>query len=99
MLTVGGMGAWAKPTTAHADVQVTYYASPTGSGSACTLAAPCALTTAQGLVRVHTANMDNDIVVNLCAGTYRLSHPLVFSSTLGDSGTHSYNVIYRAYHG
>ncbi|MDF2658652.1 MAG: hypothetical protein K0Q94_1443 [Paenibacillus sp.] len=75
------------------------YASPAGSGSVCSLAAPCSLEGARDKVRTMNANMTEDIVVLLRGGTYSLSSPfeLTESGTVHDSGTNGYNVIYRAY--
>ena len=82
------------PLPANAAVQVTYYASPTGSGSTCTLAAPCSLTGVQSKVRTVNTAMTGDIVVNLLGGTYPLS--TTWQLTQLDSGTNGFNVIYQA---
>ena len=58
---------------AAAAVQYTFYASPTGSGTTCSLAAPCSLTGARDKVRTVNAAMTGDIVVNLRGGTYALT--------------------------
>jgi regulation of enolase protein 1 (concanavalin A-like superfamily) len=79
---------------AAAAVMVTLYASPTGTGTACTAAQPCSITQVQTTVRARTANMTGDIVVELADGTYRLSAPLTF--TTADSGTNGYTVSWRA---
>ncbi|MCD9020664.1 LamG-like jellyroll fold domain-containing protein [Cohnella silvisoli] len=73
-----------------------YYASPTGSGSTCSLASPCSLTGVQAKVRSVSASMTDDIIVNLLGGTYDLSQTLVFSPSLGDSGTNGHDIIYQA---
>ena len=49
------------------------------------------------LVRGMTANMSQDLVVNLMDGTYRLSEPLVL--TAADSGQNGHDIVYRAIHG
>ncbi|MGX7672457.1 ricin-type beta-trefoil lectin domain protein [Plantactinospora sp. DSM 117369] len=72
----------------------TLYASPSGSGTACTVAAPCSLTGAQTAVRSRTGSMSGDIVVELADGVYRLSSPLRL--TAADSGTNGYRVTWQA---
>ncbi|WP_031066100.1 right-handed parallel beta-helix repeat-containing protein [Streptomyces sp. NRRL WC-3742] len=91
--TVGSLAA----TPARAAVQTVLYASPSGSGSACTLAAPCSLTAARDLVRTLAPSMSGDIAVQLRGGTYRLAA----SFELGpqDSGTGGHTVVYQAYPG
>ncbi|MCQ6560467.1 right-handed parallel beta-helix repeat-containing protein [Paenibacillus mendelii] len=73
------------------------YASPAGSGSACTLAAPCSLAGAQTKVRTLNANMTGDIIVYLRGGAYNLTS--TFELTSADSGTGGFQVIYEAYQG
>jgi hypothetical protein len=68
--------------------------SPTGSGTACTSATPCALTQAQTLVRSMAPAMQGDIVVKLADGTYRLTAPLVF--TAADSGMNGHTITWEA---
>ncbi|MFS0727515.1 right-handed parallel beta-helix repeat-containing protein [Paenibacillus sp. 1P07SE] len=80
---------------AAAAVQASVYASPSGSGNTCTLAAPCSLAGAKTKVQSLNANMSGDIIVYLRGGTYTLSAPLTFSSA--DSGTNGHRVIYRRY--
>ncbi|MFL6115995.1 MAG: ricin-type beta-trefoil lectin domain protein [Catenulispora sp.] len=82
------------PAASHAAVATTLYVSPTGSGTACSAAAPCSITQAQSTVRTMNTNMSGDIVVQLADGTYRLSAPLVFSTA--DSGTNGNNVVWQA---
>ena len=82
------------PAVSHAATAATLYASPTGTGTACSAAAPCSITQAQSSVRSMTAAMSGDIVVQLAGGTYRLSAPLVF--TAADSGTNGHTVIWQA---
>jgi Right handed beta helix region len=88
-------------SSVHAATQVTLYASPTGSGSTCSLAAPCSLVGAQAKVRTLNGNMSGDIIVELRGGTYTLSSSFTLreNSTLHDSGTNGYNVVYEAYPG
>jgi hypothetical protein len=68
--------------------------SPTGTGTACSSAAPCALAQAQALVRALPAAMRGDVAVNLTDGTYRRTAPLVF--TAADSGTTGHPVTWQA---
>ncbi|MFJ2865624.1 hypothetical protein [Kitasatospora sp. NPDC087314] len=84
-------------TAAAATVQTVLYASPSGSGSACTLAAPCDLTSARDLVRTLAPGMTGDITVQLRGGTYRLAAP--FQLGPQDSGTGGHTVVYQAYPG
>ncbi|WP_200942818.1 RICIN domain-containing protein [Cellulomonas sp. Root485] len=92
VLAVGGVTALAPP--ASAAVMQTVYVSPSGSGTACTSAAPCSLSQAQATVRTIAPSMTGDIVVQLAAGTYTLSAPLTF--TAADSGANGYTVIWQA---
>ncbi len=82
------------PFAANATTELELYASPSGTGTACSSSAPCSLTTAHGQEQAHTSGMTGDIVVNLAGGTYRLSSTLAFGA--GDSATNGYSVIYQA---
>ncbi|MDQ1046314.1 hypothetical protein [Streptomyces sp. V4I2] len=73
------------------------YASPTGSGTACTLSAPCSLDGAKSKVRDLVSGMAADIDVSLRGGTYRLSE--AFTLGPSDSGKNGYKVVYAAYPG
>jgi F5/8 type C domain/Right handed beta helix region len=84
------------PQQASAATELTLYSAPTGSGTVCSSASPCSITTAQSQVRTHTTGMTGDIVVSLADGTYRLGSTLAFSSASGDSATNGYSVIYQA---
>ncbi|MCD9023507.1 right-handed parallel beta-helix repeat-containing protein [Cohnella silvisoli] len=86
------------PNRASAAVQITLYASPTGSGNVCSLSAPCSLTGARDQARTLNSNMTGDIIIYLLDGTYTLSSTfqLTESSTVHDSGTNGYNIIYKA---
>jgi hypothetical protein len=55
-----------------------YFVSPTGSGNACSSAAPCSLTQAQTLVRAAAATMQTDILVELADGTLYAHRPIGF---------------------
>ena len=68
------------------------WASPSGQGTTCSQAAPCAITTAQQQADMLSPNTANDVTVNMQAGTYRLTQPLTFAAA--DSGANGYNIIY-----
>ena len=72
----------------------TLFASPSGTGTACSAAQPCSLTAAQTAVRALNSAMSDDIVVQLADGVYRLSSPLRF--TAADSGNNGHTVIWQA---
>jgi len=92
------LAATAATGAAHAATPgVTLYASPTGSGTACTLAAPCSLSGAQSAVRAQNGSMTADITVYLEGGTYRETAPLTFGPQ--DSGSGGYSVDWTAYPG
>jgi len=96
VILLAGLGALIRVTPAHA--AATYvYASPTGSGSTCSISAPCSLTGARSYVQTINSSMSDDIVVYLRGCTYTLSSTLTFSSL--DSGTNGHNVIWQAYPG
>ncbi|MBB6420391.1 hypothetical protein HDC93_006011, partial [Streptomyces sp. AK010] len=71
-------------------VGTTFYASPSGSGTACSSSRPCSVTQAKSKVRATNNSMKGDITVELADGTYRLSAPLTFTSA--DSGTGGHTV-------
>jgi hypothetical protein len=79
---------------AETTIQATYYVAPTGSGTACTQAAPCGLATAKAVVESQTASMTGDLVVNLQGGTYVLASELTFDTA--DSGHNGHQVVYQA---
>ena len=82
---------------ARAATQTVLYASPTGSGSACTITAPCSLTGARTRVEALAPDMTSDITVYLLGGTYRLAS--TFQLGVADSGENGYTVAYEAYPG
>jgi hypothetical protein len=61
----------------------TYYASPTGNGTACTQAAPCSLAQAKTAVRQNQSGTPTDVTVSLAGGTYQLAAPLSFTAADG----------------
>ncbi|MFC6081657.1 RICIN domain-containing protein [Sphaerisporangium aureirubrum] len=82
------------PATSAIAATTTLYASPSGTGTACTSAQPCSLSAAQTAVRSLNSGMSGDIVVELADGVYRLSAPLRL--TAADSGTNGYSVRWQA---
>ncbi|QFZ20926.1 RICIN domain-containing protein [Saccharothrix syringae] len=78
---------------AHA-ATTTLYASPSGTGTACSATQPCALPAAQAAVRSRNGAMSGDLVVQLADGVYRLAEPLRL--TAADSGNNGYRVVWQA---
>lgn len=93
-LVAGTLAAVGGVTPAAASVQQTYHVSPTGSGTSCTVASPCGLSTAQALVQAQTASMTGDLVIQLTGGTYSMGSTWNLGAT--DGGKHGWNVVYRA---
>jgi len=91
------MGLTVSTSPATAATETTLYASPTGSGSSCTLTAPCSLDGARSAVEALAPGMTGDIVVYLRGGTYRLTSTFQFG--VADSGQNGYTVRYEAYPG
>jgi hypothetical protein len=80
---------------ASAATTVTFYASPTGSGTACSQAAPCSLSGAQGAVRSElAASSGAAVTVLLSDGTYRLASTWEFGAA--DSGSPGSPVVWQA---
>jgi parallel beta helix pectate lyase-like protein/IPT/TIG domain-containing protein len=69
------------------------FASPNGTGTACSEGAPCSLTGAQQAAEALVPTMESDIDVQLEGGVYTLTAPL----TLGprDGGIHGFHVVYE----
>src|SRR3954447_1721480 len=82
----------AAPASPAAAATTTLFASPSGTGTACSAAQPCALPDAQAAVRARTGAMSGDIVVELADGVYRLSAPLRL--TAADSGNNGFQVVW-----
>ncbi|MGJ6968016.1 ricin-type beta-trefoil lectin domain protein [Streptosporangium sp. G11] len=82
------------PVSPASAATTTLYASPSGTGTSCSTAQPCSVPAAQTAVRALTGAMSGDIVVELAAGTYRLSAPLRL--TAADSGNNGYTVKWQA---
>ena len=68
--------------------------SPTGTGSNCSSAQPCSISSMQARVRQLNQAMNKDLVVELLGGSYQLSSPLQFAPA--DSGFNGYTVRYVA---
>ncbi len=92
-----GLGLAAGVSPARAATQTVLYASPAGSGSACTITAPCSLPGARTQVEALAPDMTSDITVYLRGGTYRLTS--AFQLGVADSGENGYTVDYEAYPG
>lgn len=80
---------------AHAAIQATYYASPSGSGSTCSLGSPCSITGARDKVRTVNSSMTGDIIVYLLPGDYNVTSTIAFNQS--DSGTNGYTIYYKNY--
>ncbi|MEE6310387.1 RICIN domain-containing protein [Plantactinospora veratri] len=94
LTTVATAAVVATSTAPAYAATTTLYAAPSGSGTACTAAAPCSVTGAQTAVRSRAGSMSGDIVVQLADGVYRLTSPLRL--TAADSGTNGYRVMWQA---
>jgi regulation of enolase protein 1 (concanavalin A-like superfamily) len=84
---VTAVGATAATTT-------TIYASPSGTGTACSTSTPCSITEAQAVVDGMAPSMSGNIVVQLAGGLYRLSSSLAFTGS--DSATNGYSITWEA---
>ena len=90
-LALGTTGVVLLPTaSASAATMSTLYASPSGSGAACTSSAPCSLAGAQSAVESLDSAMTGNIVVELAGGTYRMAAPWTLTSA--DSATNGYAI-------
>lgn len=74
-----------------------FYADPAGSGTVCSLDAPCSLVGVRDKIRAFNGAMTGDILAYLRGGTYALAAPLQLGPQ--DSGTGGHSIIYRAYPG
>ena len=82
-------------TQSFAATTVTLYASPTGSGTACSQTSPCSLAGAQSAVRTQLAGTPGaDVTVLLLDGTYRLASTWSFGAA--DSGSAGHPVVWQA---
>lgn len=97
LLTAIVSGSVIQTTPVSAGTQATYYASPAGSGSVCSLAAPCSLTGVRDKVRTANSSMTGDIIVYLRGGDYSLTSALTLDYR--DSGTNGYRVYWKNYTG
>ena len=73
------------------------YASPSGSGSTCSLSAPCSLDGAKSVLEGLAPGMTADVDVYLRGGDYRLSS--AFTLGPADSGRNGHKVVFAAYPG
>ncbi|WP_416970834.1 right-handed parallel beta-helix repeat-containing protein [Streptomyces sp. 4F14] len=94
LLAVLALSATAVLTAPAPAATTTLYVSPSGTGTACSTAQPCSLSTAQTSVRARSTTMQDDIVVELADGVYRLTAPL--RMTAADSGNNGHRVVWRA---
>ncbi len=86
-VSIAGQAGAATPTT--------LYASPTGSGTACSLSAPCSLAGAQTAVEnLAPSSSGASVTVDLLGGTYRLSSTWEFGAA--DSGGSGDPVVWQA---
>jgi hypothetical protein len=97
--TVGAIicAALSSAGPAYAATPTVLYASPSGSGSTCSLSAPCSLDGAKSKVAGLAPAMAANIDVYLRGGTYRLSQ--AFALGASDSGRNGFKVVYAAYPG
>ncbi|MFF4358935.1 hypothetical protein [Streptomyces sp. NPDC001604] len=97
--TVGAIicAALSSAGPAYAATPTALYASPSGSGSTCSLSAPCSLDGVKAKVAGLAPAMAADIDVFLRGGTYRLSQ--AFALGASDSGRNGFKVVYAAYPG
>lgn len=94
-LALGAILALGTGAVSASAATITLYASPTGSGTSCTQAAPCSLSAAQAAVRTAIAQAPtNDVSVVLAGGTYSLASTLKFGAA--DSGTSGHPVVWKA---
>ena len=100
---IAGMGTAALTATlmvsalpqASAATAVTFYASPSGSGSTCSQSSPCSLSGAQSAVRSELAAASGaDVTVLLQDGTYRPASTWTFGAA--DSGSPGSPVVWEA---
>ena len=84
-------------SAAAASPVASIYAAPNGSGTRCSSAAPCSITTAQQAVRHARAGHTADLQVVLDDGTYPLAAPLDFDAA--DSGSPGHPVVWTAARG
>jgi regulation of enolase protein 1 (concanavalin A-like superfamily) len=91
VLLVGALATVIGPQAADAATQATLYASPTGSGSACTAASPCSLAGVKAAVESINSAMTGDIVVDLAGGTYRMSSTFTLGAV--DSATNGHTPV------
>ncbi len=92
----GGLDGAAPDAAAEAAscASASSYVAPTGSGTACSSAAPRALETGRDQARALAGAATSDVVVLLEGGAYRLTE--TFASTAADSGMGGHAIVYHA---
>ena len=77
LTSVGGLVLICAPVDAAPDCSgVCFYASPSGGGTACSLATPCSLSTAITRVAANAPTAMSDLNLVLRGGTYSLSQTI-----------------------
>ncbi|GBG08959.1 putative carbohydrate-binding protein [Paenibacillus agaridevorans] len=94
LLIQGAVGYLSTPVFANATIDEIFI-DPDGSGTLCSIAAPCSLEGGRDKVRTINDDMDSDIIVYLRGGTYVLDE--TFQLTSEDSGRNGFDVYYKAY--
>src|SRR3954451_22674428 len=72
---------------------IVIYASPGGSGTACSISKPCSLTGAKAAAAKAVQHSSADVHVELAGGTYQLAAPLNFGPQ--DSGSTGHRVVWE----
>jgi len=93
LLAVPGQANAAHSAANQGPAPKTIYVTPDGSDPDCSAEQPCSISQAQAMVRELDPNMQRDITVQLSAGTFRLSQPLVLDAR--DSGTNGHRVLWQ----
>lgn len=83
------------PTAAEATTVTDIYASPGGTGTACTVVAPCSIYQAKTNARAVAAIGTDDIVVHLFGGTYWMTYTLNLDMT--DQPLNGHSLTYENY--
>ena len=86
--------ATAATTTTAPAASVVLYASPEGTGTACSRPAPCGIPAAKAAVERRDSHMTADIDVDLLGGTYHVPGGLGLGPA--DSGSDGHNVVWQA---
>ncbi len=94
-IVLDGIAIYFADQKVSASGELSLYAAPTGSGSECTLIAPCSLEGARDQARLLNSSMTGDIHIYLRGGTYLLEE--TFELGAEDSGGNGYYIHYEAY--